>query len=514
MERARTLFAVVSAIVWASSTCSRQPPSACTALARVNLPNTTIRAAEEVAAGAFALPPGGFTAPAPPGVPSPFGNLLPFCRVAGTITPVADSEIRFEVWLPRTWNGKFVGVGNGGTAGFIFYHEMAEPLSRGYAVAATDPGHSGGLADWSFVAHHEQSIDYAYRAVHEMTAKSKAVLETHYGTPASRSYWNGCSSGGRQGLVAAHRFPEDYDGIVARAPAIRLTQQLSVLIEQAARDPIEPLTPDKLKLLTEAAIAACDGADGVRDRTVADPEACTFDPGVLACTSGDGPHCLTPYQVTRVRQIYQGIQDARSGERLSPGLLPTSEVDWLPPPFAAEMARIATSYFQHVVFKDPTWEPSRRNLDAAIARGRTLDDGVSTTDPNLGAFVRRGGKLILWHGWSDGALAPHNTINYYNDVLSAVGKVQGADQIRLFMAPGVHHCAGGEGAWQADYLSVIDEWVERGNAPERLIAGRPLEGGGIRSRPLCPYPQVATYTGAGSSDDARSFVCTAPSRTP
>jgi feruloyl esterase len=129
-------------------------------------------------------------------------------------------------------------------------------------------------------------------------------------------------------------------------------------------------------------------------------------------------------------------------------------------------------------------------------------------------FVRRGGKLILWHGWSDGALAPHSTINYYSDVLSAVGKVQGADQIRLFMAPGVHHCAGGEGAWQADYLSVIDEWVERGNPPERLIAGRPLEGGGIRSRPLCPYPQVATYTGAGSSDDARSFVCTAPSRTP
>jgi feruloyl esterase len=212
MERARTLLAVVSAIVWASSACNRQPPSTCAALAGLNLPNTTVTAAEDVAAGAFAPPAGRFPLPAPPGVPPPYGNLPPFCRVAGTITPVTDSRIGFEVWLPKTWNGKFVGIGNGGTAGFIFYPEMAEPLSRGYAVAATDTGHSGGLADWSFVAHHEQSIDYAYRAVHEMTAKSKAVVEAHYGTAANRSYWNGCSSGGRQGLVEAHPRPTRTSG--------------------------------------------------------------------------------------------------------------------------------------------------------------------------------------------------------------------------------------------------------------------------------------------------------------
>jgi feruloyl esterase len=243
---------------------------------------------------------------------------------------------------------------------------------------------------------------------------------------------------------------------------------------------------------------------------VADPQACTFDPGVLTCKSGNGPDCLTPYQVTRVRQIYRGVQDALSGDRLTPGLLPTSENDWLPPPFASVMARISTSYFQHLIFKDPTWEPSRLNLDEALARARTLDDGWSSTDPNLGAFVRRGGKLLLWHGWSDGALSPFNTINYYNDVMATVDKVQGADQIRLFMAPGVHHCAGSEGTWQVDYLSAIDDWVERGKTPERLSAGRPLEGGGIRSRPLCPYPQVATYTGQGSTDEATSFVCMTP----
>jgi feruloyl esterase len=414
------------------------------------------------------------------------------------------------VWLPKTWNGKFVGIGNGGSAGFIAYSQMAEPLSRGYAVGATDTGHSGGMADWSFVSHREKLIDNSYRAVHEMTAKSKALVDAHYGKAANRSYWNGCSTGGRQGLVAAHRFSDDYDGIIARAPAIRTSRLPGLRIEQAATDPIEPLTPGKLKSLTEAAIAACDAADGVRDRTVTDPEACMFDPGVLACSSGDGPDCLTPHQVTLVRQIYRSIQDPRSGERLSSGLLPTSEVGWLPPPFVPEMARMATNYFQHVVFKDPTWEPSRLNLDAALARGRSLGDGVSTVDPDLKAFVRRGGKLLLWHGWSDGGIAPLNTIDYYNEVMSTVGNGQAANQIRLFMAPGVQHCGGGEGASQVDFLSVIEDWVEHGKAPDRVTANRRLEGGGTRSRPLCPYPQIATYTGQGSSDEAGSFVCKTP----
>jgi feruloyl esterase len=200
----------------------RQPSSACEALARLNLPNTTITTAEEVAAGAFAPPAGKFTLPAPPGAPTPYGGLPPFCRVAGTIAPVPESAIGFEVWLPNTWNGKFVGIGNGGASGLIFYSDMAEPLSRGYAVAATDTGHSGGLGDWSFAVDREKFIDFGYRAIHEMTLKSKAVVEARYGTAAMRSYWNGCSSGGRQGLTTAHRFPEDYDGIIARAPAIKL----------------------------------------------------------------------------------------------------------------------------------------------------------------------------------------------------------------------------------------------------------------------------------------------------
>ncbi len=517
MERARTVFALVVATVWASSACNRQPPpSACAALARLNLPNTSITDAEEVAAGTFAPPPGAFIFPLPPGAPSPFWGLPPFCRVTGKIAPVPDSEIGFEVWLPRTWNRKLVGIGNGGASGLIFYSDMAEPLSRGYAVAATDTGHSGGLADWSFAVHREKFIDSGYRAIHEMTVKSKAVVEAHYGTAATRSYWNGCSSGGRQGLTTAHRFPEDYDGIIARAPAIKLAYQVirQALTEQATKDPVEPVTSDKLNLMTDAAITACDVADGVRDRTVTDPMACRFDPGVLACNAGDRPDCLTPRQVTWARQIYRGIRDSASDEAIFPGPLPTSELDWIPPPFARDRDSIATGYLRHVFFQDLKWDPSRLDLVAAIARARTREDEeVYRTDPDLRAFVGRGGKLLLWHGWSDGAIIPGSTIDYYNDVLETT-QGHASDQIRLFMSPGVQHCGGGEGASQIDFLSAIEEWVERGNAPERISASRPLENGGTRTRPLCPYPQVATYTGAGSSDDARSFVCSPPSRKP
>jgi hypothetical protein len=264
--------------------------------------------------------------------------------------------------------------------------------------------------------------------------------------------------------------------------------------------------------MTEAAIAACDAGDGVRDRTVTDPRACTFDPGVLACKAGDRPDCLTPRQVAWARQIYSGIRDQASNEQISQGLPPTSEVDWVPPPFVADMATISTSYFRHVISKDPNWDPARLDLDADGARARTQDNGiVSLPDPDLSAFVRRGGKLLLWHGWSDGALSPLNTIDYYNNVIATTRENQASNGIRLFMAPGVQHCGGGEGPSPIDLLSVIEAWVESGKAPERVIASRPFEGGRMRTRPLCPYPQLATYTGQGSSDDAASFVCKAPS---
>jgi feruloyl esterase len=485
----------------------------CAALARLNLSNTTIAAAEEIAAGGFVPPPGSFALPMPPGVPPPYNGLPAFCRVGGTIAPVANSEIRFEVWLPTGWNGKFAAVGNGGAAGFIFYPFMAEALRGGYAVGATDTGHAGGMADWRFTSDREKSVDFGYRAVHEMTVTSKAVVEAHYGSAAKRSYWNGCSTGGRQGLVAARRFPDDFDGIVAGAPANNLAFQSirQVLIEQASLDRVEPLTREKLTLLNEAAIAACDGADGVRDRTVNDPATCRFDPGVLSCTAtATKTNCLTPRQVALARQVYSGIRDPQSGEQIFPGLPPTSEPDWLPPPFVAATESIGANYFRQVLHRDTNTDPSRVDLDADVARARKDDAVVSITDPDLQTFVQHGRKLLLWHGGSDGAIPVENTINYYNQVMAKTGGGQPSNQIRFFIAPGVQHCGGGEGAWQADLLSVIDQWVESGTAPERIVGQRPLQGGGTRTRPWCPYPQVATFNGQGHSDAASSFVCKAP----
>jgi feruloyl esterase len=345
-----------------------------------------------------------------------------------------------------------------------------------------------------------------------MTVASKAVVQAHYGTAAKRSYWNGCSTGGRQGLVAAHQFPDDFDGIVAGAPGNNLAFQSirSVLIQQATSERVEPMTREKLRLINEAAIGACDGKDGVRDRTVNDPTACTFDPSVLACKSGNQPDCLTPRQVAWARQIYSGIRDPRSGEQLFPGVPPTSEADWLPPPFVAETDSIGANYFRYVLLRDPNRDLSGLDLDAAVAWARKDDAVVSVTDPDLETFVQRGRKLLLWHGGSDGAIPLGNTINYYNQVMAKIGERRESDPVRLFIAPGVQHCGGGEGAWQADLLSVIDQWVESGKAPERIVAQRPLEGGATRTRPWCPYPQVVTFNGRGSSDAAGSFVCSTP----
>lgn len=485
----------------------------CADLANVRLPGATITTTDRVSAGGFVPPPGALGPTLPLGAPSMYAGLPPFCRVAATIHPVPESEIKFEIWLPERWNGRFVGVGNGGVAGFIFHFAMAEPLSRGYAVASTDTGHAGGMADWSFAVHREKLIDHGYRATHEMTVQSKAIVVEYYGTAARRAYWSGCSAGGRQGLMEASRFPDDYDGIVAGAPANNLILEAfrHVAIRQAATDPAGALTSDKLRFVTEAALAACDARDGVRDRTVTEPLKCQFNPEVLRCKAGDRPDCLTARQVEWVQRIYRGVVSPRTGSEIYPGILPTSEVDWLPPPFAAEMGMIGVSFFRDAVFQNPKWDPFSLDIDADLPRARAQDGGITVmTDPDLGAFGQRGGKLLLWHGWSDGAIAPRNTINFYRSMVETMGEARTRAQARLFMAPGVQHCGGGEGPSNVDFLTAIEEWVENGKAPERVIASRPLEGGAMRTRPLCAYPQLAVYNGAGSTDDAGNFACKAP----
>jgi feruloyl esterase len=480
---------------------------ACGRLAELALPNATITLATEVAAGAFTM-----ASPPAFGPPPDFAGLPAFCRVAATLTPSPDSTIKMEVWMPVDWNGKFAGTGNGGAAGEIFYWEMAPVLAKGYAVANSDTGHEGGGADWTFaVGHPEKLVDSGHRAVHEMTVQAKAIVGAYYGMPARLSYWSGCSMGGRQGLMEALRYPDDYDAIAARAPAMSWSPLMThgLTIQRALTDPQGPLPAAKLRQLRAAALAACDVHDGVADDVIADPPTCTFDPGALACSGADAPTCLTPREVEHARTIYRGTVNPRTGEQIFPGPAPGSELEW--GAYTPGVFPISVNFLRDVVFADPSWDPFSFDFDADFTRLREASDHLfDASSPDLSAFVASGGKLVLWHGWNDGLIPARSTVAYYEKVVESLGADTAANHVRLFLAPGVNHCAGGEGAADFDHIAALEQWIERSTAPEVLIASRTLEGGGTRTRPLCPHPRVARYRGTGSTDDAASFECVTP----
>ena len=506
--RSRSIGAVVGAwLILLAGTPAAAQPTACEKIAALALPNTRITRAERVPAGTF-------TAPAPPPIPVrvDYSRLPAFCRVAATISPTPDSAIKMEIWMPtEAWNGKFVGVGNGGFSGEIWYFAMVGPLSRGYAVASTDTGHEGDQADASFaVGHPEKLVDFGWRAVHEMTVKSKAIIAQHYGTTARRSYWVGCSSGGRQGLKEAQRFPADYDAISAGAPANNWIPLMAygATVQRLLTDPRSGLQPPALTLLKEAAIAACDARDGVTDRVVEDPRRCQFDPGTLQCRTGSATNCLTPEQVETARTIYAGVVNPRTRETVMPGPAAGGEPDWFA--YTPKAFPIAANYWRDQVMANPNWSVASFDADADVARARALDRAeLTTTTADLRPFFARGGKLLLWHGWTDGLIPAQSTIDYYQSVLRTSGPDANAS-MRLFMLPGVDHCAGGEGTFMMDEIGVLDAWVENKQPPDRIVARRPLQGGALRTRPLCPYPQVAHYRGQASTDDERNFECRAP----
>lgn len=483
----------------------QQAAMSCENLASIALPNTQITMAQRVDSGAF-------VAPAPPiPVQQNFSRVPAFCRVTATISPVTGSEIKIEVWLPSTgWNGKFVGVGNGGMSGAIWHFAMAEPLQGGYAVAGTNTGHDGDGADSRFAVERPVAMtDYAWRAVHEMTVKAKAIIAAHYGRNARRAYWIGCSSGGRQGLKEAQRFPADYDGIIAGAPANNWMPLMAYAanVQRVMTDTAVGLTPRHLQLLKAAAIAACDANDGVNDKVIEDPQRCAFDPATLRCNATNAQHCLTDRQLAAVRSIYAGVV-TRTGT-LMPGPTPGGEPAWFA--FTPRIFPIGGNYLRDVVMRDANWNLATLDFDRDIARGIAQDRAeVTTMEGNLSAFADRGGKLLLWHGWTDALIPARNTVEYYEKALAASGR-NARNAVRLFMVPGVDHCGEGEGTFHFDALQVIDEWVERGQAPERFVAQRPSQGGGApRTRPLCAYPQIARYRGTGSTDDERNFECGTP----
>jgi feruloyl esterase len=482
----------------------------CEGLSALSLPATTINKAEAVAAGAFTLPdlnPGQLNA----GQLAAFKQLPAFCRVAATIRPNSDSEIKIEVWMPAAgWNGKFMGVGNGGWSGAIVYPALATALGRGYAAASTNTGHDGG--DASFVpGHPEKLVDFAYRAVHEMTVKAKALTEAYYGKAPARAYWNGCSSGGKQGLKEGQKFPRDYDGIVAGAPANYWTHLMAGDLWPAVvtrQNPDASLPPAKLDALHKAALAACDKLDAVEDGLLENPTACHFDPATVQCQGGAQENCLTAAQVEAARKIYAGARNPRTGKQVFPGMPPGSELVWPalagPKPF-----EIPVSHFKHVVFNKPDWDFLSLDFDKDVARADKLDkDLIGATDPNLKEFFGHGGKLIVYHGWNDQLISPLNSIDYYNSVAAKTGADKIDSSFRLFMAPAMNHCSGGDGPSRIDAVSALEQWVEQGKAPEKIVASHVSAGNQVdRTRPLCPYPQVARYTGTGSTDDAINFTC-------
>ncbi|MGB6452767.1 MAG: tannase/feruloyl esterase family alpha/beta hydrolase [Steroidobacteraceae bacterium] len=501
------LFGLLTALAWGAASAASGD---CARLSTLTLPHTRITLAEIVPAGAFA-PAKPFSLAGPAQQPS-YQGLPAFCRVAVQVSPVPGSLIRFELWLPdRGWNGKFLAVGNGGYSGEIFYPEMIEPLARGYATASTDTGHEGSVGDASFALRHpEKWIDFAYRAVHQMTVQSKAIIESYYGDAAGHSYWSGCSTGGRQGLTEAQRFPADFDGIIAGAPANYMTHLSAAGTAEAQamhRSAGSFLPPDKLLLLHAAVLKACDALDGVTDGVIEDPRRCHFDPGALGCTAADNAACLTAAQVETARRIYGPLRNPRTHAILFPGLMPGSESAWSAG--VGPGLSLVTGIFRDVAFQDPNWDYRTLNFDRDMVRADRSEAALANNiDPHLGAFFARGGKLIQYHGWADQGISPLNSIDYYLSAARAAGGVSGlADEYRLFMVPGMNHCSGGDGPDHFDTVTALEQWVEHGKAPNRIVASRTRGGRVDRTRPLCPYPEVAVYKGSGSTDEASSFAC-------
>jgi feruloyl esterase len=402
---------------------------------------------------------------------------------------------------------KVQAVGNGAWAGVISYGPLSAAVRRGYAAASTDTGHGGGSASFA-LGHPEKLTDFAYRAVHETTVAAKAIITAFYGNNPRYSYWTGCSTGGRQGLKEAQRFPADFDGIIAGAPANYQTHLhvWSVAVAQAVhKTPESYIPPEKYPLIHKAVLDACDALDGVEDGLLQDPRRCPFDPKMLECQGADSTSCLTRPQVEAARKIYAPLKHARTGELIFPGMEPGSELGWAPLA-GQKVAAVATDTFTHIVYQDPTWDWHTMNPDTDTALADKIDNGlINAIDPNLQPFFSHRGKLIMYHGWSD-------PVNYYQSVTRTMGSTaKTADSIRLFMVPGMAHCTGGEGPNTFDIVSAMEQWVEQGQAPEQIVASHSRNGSVDRTRPLCPYPQVARYKGSGSIDEAANFTCAAPS---
>jgi feruloyl esterase len=542
MKISRVLAAsfVTSIFACSASAQSAQPAAnSCEALAKLTLPQAKITSAQSVAAGALTLPGLGGSAQA--AAASAFFKSLPgFCRIAVDSTPTSDSDIKIEVWLPASnWNGKFQGQGNGGFAGSIDFRSMGVAIGQGYATASTDTGHTATLggpgAAWA-LGHPEKITDFGYRAIHLMTQIAKSLVSAYYGSNPQHSYFSSCSNGDRQALMEAQRYPEDYDGIIAGAPANFWTHLLAGGIwntQALSLDPASYIPARKLPAIASAVNDACDKLDGVTDGILNDPRQCHFDPNVLLCKEGDADGCLTSPQIIAMKKLYEGARDSYGG-LIYPGFLPGAELggngwaNWVTgtTPRSSLGFEFAVGFFADMVYQNADWDISHASLDqAVVAADQKMAAILNATDANLAAFKARGGKLIIYHGWNDPAISALNTINYYNSVIGKMGQQNADSFLRVYMVPGMQHCAGGPAAdnFGAAVSAIatdpqhslelsLEQWVEKSAAPGAVIATKFVPGDPNRTvkitRPLCAYPQSAKYNGAGDPNSASSFACT------
>lgn len=512
---ASALIAIVLPSAGTQTMSARQTPvgggaASCEALRSLTLPDTAVKQATVVTSGSFVAPGGGRGRGN-----AAFAALPAFCRVALTLTPSADSDIGVEVWLPMSgWNGKYEALGNGGWAGTIGYPALAGAVARGYAASATDTGHTGGSASFA-LGHPEKFIDYSYRSEHAMAVAAKAVVQAFYGNRPSHSYFNGCSTGGRQALVEAQRFPDDFDGIIAGAAANPKTglDAWRMRMSQAMFKNAETMIPEsKYAAIHKVVLDTCDALDGVRDGLIENPTRCHFDPQALLCKGADGPGCLTAPQVEAARVAMSPLKDQRTGQEIFPGFEPGNELGWARLLGGPEPYQTTLDTFKYVVFQNPAWDWRTFSLERDLAEGERVGHGTLTAvDPNLTPFAARGGKLLMYHGWADESIAPRASVNFYQRTRQAThAPASNADWVRLFMVPGMQHCGGGEGPNAFDAVGALESWVERGQPPAAMLASHSTGGRVDRTRPLCPYPQVAKYRGTGSIDDAASFACAMP----
>lgn len=525
-------FFACAALAFGQANAASPRATACEQLAHIAASVTTT--AQLVPTGAFAGPPQLYTG----NDLTPFyKSLPPFCRISAEAKPSPDSNIKIEVWLPNNnWNGKFQGLGNGGFAGQIDYYELGAAMKRGYAVAATDTGHTGSPIDatWA-LGHPEKVADFGHRGIHEMTRVAKAAIHAFYDGNPKHSYFAGCSDGGREALMEAQRYPDDYDGILAGAPANYWTRLLSTAVwdtQALTVDPNSYIPAGKIPAIAAAVLASCDALDGVRDGVLNDPRQCHFDPAAMACKTGENSDkCLTAPQATALKKIYDGPRDSQ-GHQFFPGYLPGAEDGpggwgvWIvgPAPNKSVMAFFGTGYYSNMVYEKADWDYRTFTLDAAKLAHEKTAKALDAVDPDLKPFKAKGGKLILYHGWDDPAISSLNTINYYQSVITKVGQKDASAFVRLYMIPGMQHCDGGPGPAsfgqgggmlpddpQHNVRMALEQWVEKDVAPSTIIGSNNGDAAGHASRkmtrPLCAFPQSAKYKGTGDTNDAANFVC-------